>query len=96
MNFKPLNDKILVKRFKEDEKTSGGIFIPENAKEKPLKGEVIALGKGVRLENGELVDFEIKVGDTVFFNKWGSTDIKIDGEDFLVMKESDILGVIVK
>ena len=93
MDFKPLNDRILVKRMDEDSVTSGGIIIPDTAKEKPLKGTVLAVGSGARNESGELIPMELKEGDVVFFNKWGSTEVKINGEDLLVMKESDVIGV---
>lgn len=96
MDFKPLQDRIVVKRMKEEEKTAGGILIPETAKEKPLKGEVVAVGKGALNNDGKLIPMELAVGDIVFFNKWGGTEIKINNEDFLVMKESDVLGVFKK
>jgi len=96
MDFKPLQDRILVKRMKEEEKTSGGILIPETAKEKPLKGEVVAVGKGALNDKGEIIPMELSVGDVVFFNKWGGNEIKLDGEEYLVMKESDVLGVFKK
>lgn len=94
MDFKPLNDRILVKRMDEESVTSGGILIPDTAKEKPLKGTVIAVGPGSRNDAGDLVPMELKVGDIVYFNKWGSTEVKINGEDLLVMKESDVIGVL--
>ena len=96
MDFKPLQDRIVVKRMKEEERTAGGILIPETAKEKPLKGEVVAVGKGALNSDGKLIPMELAVGDVVFFNKWGGTEIKINNEDFLVMKESDVLGVFKK
>lgn len=96
MDFKPLQDRILVKRMKEEEKTAGGILIPETAKEKPLKGEVVAVGKGALNDKGEIIPMELSVGDVVFFNKWGGNEIKLDGEEYLVMKESDVLGVFKK
>ncbi len=96
MDFKPLQDRIVVKRMKEEERTAGGILIPETAKEKPLKGEVVAVGKGALNSDGKLIPMELAVGDIVFFNKWGGTEIKINNEDFLVMKESDVLGVFKK
>lgn len=94
MDFKPLNDRILVKRVNEESVTAGGILIPDTAKEKPLKGTVVAVGSGARNESGDLIPMELKVGDVVYFNKWGSTEIKVNGEDFLVMKESDVIGVL--
>lgn len=94
MDFKPLNDRILVKRVDEESVTSGGILIPDTAKEKPLKGTVVAVGSGARNDSGDLIPMELKVGDVVYFNKWGSTEIKVNGEDFLVMKESDVIGVL--
>ena len=96
MDFKPLQDRIVVKRMKEEDRTAGGILIPETAKEKPLKGEVVAVGKGALNSDGKLIPMELVVGDVVFFNKWGGTEIKINNEDFLVMKESDVLGVFKK
>jgi len=96
MDFKPLQDRILVKRMKEEEKTAGGILIPETAKEKPLKGEIVAVGKGALNDKGEIIPMELTVGDVVFFNKWGGNEIKLDGEEYLVMKESDVLGVFKK
>ena len=96
MDFKPLQDRIVVKRMQEEERTTGGILIPETAKEKPLKGEVVAVGKGVLNNDGKLIPMELSVGDIVFFNKWGGTEIKLHDEDFLVMKESDVLGVLKK
>lgn len=96
MDFKPLQDRIVVKRMKEEDRTAGGILIPETAKEKPLKGEVVAVGKGALNSDGKLIPMELAVGDVVFFNKWGGTEIKINNEDFLVMKESDVLGVFKK
>lgn len=94
MDFKPLNDRILVKRMDEESVTSGGILIPDTAKEKPLKGTVIAVGSGARNDSGELIPMELKVGDVVYFNKWGSTEVKINGEDLLIMKESDVIGIL--
>jgi chaperonin GroES len=94
MPFRPLHDRVLVRRIDADEKTAGGIIIPDTAKEKPQEGEVVAVGPGGRNEKGELVPLELKAGDRVLFGKWSGTEVKIDGEDLLIMKESDILGVI--
>jgi chaperonin GroES len=94
MSFRPLHDRVLVRRIDADEKTAGGIIIPDTAKEKPQRGEVIAVGAGTRTEDGKLTPLDVKVGDEVLFGKWSGTEVKIDGEDLLIMKESDILGVI--
>jgi len=94
MKFKPLHDRVLVRRIESDTKTAGGIIIPDTAKEKPQEGEVLAVGPGARDESGKLVALDVKVGDRVLFGKWSGTEVKIDGEDFLIMKESDILGII--
>ena len=94
MNFKPLHDRVLVRRVESDTKTKGGIIIPDTAKEKPQEGEVIAVGAGARDEAGKLIALDVKAGDRVLFGKWSGTEVKIDGEDLLIMKESDILGVI--
>ncbi|WP_184160754.1 co-chaperone GroES [Sphingomonas kyeonggiensis] len=94
MHFRPLHDRVVVRRIEAEEKTSGGIIIPDNAKEKPQEGEVVAVGPGVRNENGTLVELAVKAGDRILFGKWSGTEVKIDGEDLLIMKESDILGVI--
>ena len=94
MKFRPLHDRVVVRRVEEDAKTAGGIIIPDTAKEKPMQGEVIAVGPGGRDEAGKLVPLEVKAGDRVLFGKWSGTEVKIDGEDLLIMKESDILGVI--
>lgn len=94
MGFRPLHDRVLVRRIEEEEKTPGGIIIPDTAKEKPSEGEVIAVGPGARDENGKLVPLDVKVGDRVLFGKWSGTDVVIEGEDLLIMKESDILGII--
>ena len=94
MKFKPLHDRVLVRRVESDTKTKGGIIIPDTAKEKPQEGEVIAVGAGARDEAGKLAPLDVKPGDRVLFGKWSGTEVKIDGEDFLIMKESDILGVI--
>lgn len=95
MKFKPLGDRVAVKRI-EEETTKGGIIIPDTAKEKPVQGKVLAVGTGSRDENGKLVPVEVSVGDTVVFNKWAGTEFKLDGEEVVIMKESDILGVLVE
>ena len=94
MKFRPLHDRVVVRRLEEDAKTAGGIIIPDTAKEKPQEGEVIAVGPGARDEQGKVVPLDVKAGDRVLFGKWSGTEVKIDGEDLLIMKESDILGVI--
>jgi chaperonin GroES len=94
MKFRPLHDRVLVRRIEEDTKTAGGIIVPDTAKEKPMQGKVIAVGPGARDENGKLVPLDIRTGDRVLFGKWSGTEVKIDGEDLLIMKESDILGVL--
>jgi chaperonin GroES len=94
MEFRPLHDRIVVKRIEAEEKTAGGIIIPDTAKEKPSQGEVIAVGPGGRDEAGKLIPIDIQVGDRVLFGKWSGTEVKIDGEDLLIMKESDIFGVV--
>ena len=94
MKFRPLHDRILVRRVESDERTKGGIIIPDTAKEKPQEGEVVAVGPGARDDNGNLIELAVKAGDRVLFGKWSGTEVKIDGEDLLIMKESDILGVI--
>jgi chaperonin GroES len=94
MNFRPLGDRVVVKRVKEEEKTKGGIIIPDTAQEKPQEGEVIAVGPGARDEDGERIAMDLKVGDRVLFGKWSGTEVKIDGEDLLIMKESDVMGVL--
>jgi chaperonin GroES len=94
MNFRPLHDRVLVRRIEAEEKTAGGIIIPDTAKEKPSQGEVIAVGPGGRDETGKLIPIDIKAGDRVLFGKWSGTEVKIDGEDLLIMKESDILGIV--
>lgn len=93
MNLRPLHDRIIVKRLEEDNKTAGGIFIPETAKEKPQKGEVIAVGKGKKAEDGKVTPLEVKVGDKVLFGKYAGTEIKIEGQEYLIMREDDILSV---
>lgn len=94
MKIKPLHDRVLVKRVEQEEKTAGGIIIPDSAKEKPMQGEVLAVGSGARNENGALVPLDVKVGDTVLFGKWSGTEVKIDGVELLIMKESDIMGIV--
>ena len=93
MNFRPLHDRVLVKRLDEEEKTAGGIIIPDTAKAKPSQGEVIAVGPGARDEDGKPVALDVSVGDKILFGKWSGTEIKLDGVDYLIMKESDIMGV---
>ena len=94
MKFRPLHDRVLVRRLEEDERSSGGIIIPDTAKEKPMQGEVLAVGSGARNEKGETVALDVKAGDRILFGKWSGTEVKIDGEDLLIMKESDIMGVL--
>jgi chaperonin GroES len=94
MAFRPLGDRVLVKRVEEEEKTKGGIIIPDTAKEKPQEGEVIAVGPGNRDEDGDYIALDVKVGDRILFGKWSGTEVKLNGEDLLIMKESDILGVL--
>jgi len=94
MGFRPLHDRVVVKRIDQDDKTKGGIIIPDTAKEKPQEGEVLAVGPGARNEQGTLVALDVKKGDRILFGKWSGTEVKIDGEDVLIMKESDILGII--
>ena len=94
MTFRPLHDRILVRRIEAEEKTAGGIIIPETAKEKPQEGEVIATGPGARDESGQLRPLDVKIGDRILFGKWSGTEIKLKGEDLLIMKESDVMGVI--
>lgn len=96
MTFRPLHDRVLVRRIEADTKTAGGIIIPDTAKEKPQEGEVIAVGPGGRDEAGKLVPPDVKVGDRILFGKWSGTEIKIDGEELLIMKESDVMGVVEK
>jgi chaperonin GroES len=95
MNFRPLQDRVLVRRIEAEAKTAGGIIIPDTAKEKPMEGEVVAVGLGVRSEDGKIHPLEVKAGDRVLFGKWSGTEIKLDGEDLMIMKESDIMGVLV-
>jgi chaperonin GroES len=94
MKFRPLHDRIVVKRIDAEDKSAGGIIIPDTAKEKPSQGEVVGVGPGGRDDNGKLIPIDIKVGDRVLFGKWSGTEVKIDGQDLLIMKESDIMGVI--
>jgi chaperonin GroES len=94
MKFRPLHDRVVVKRVEEDTKTKGGIIIPDTAQEKPMQGEVIAVGPGGRDEAGKLTPIDVKAGDIVLFGKWSGTEVKIDGTDYLIMKESDIMGII--
>ena len=94
MKFRPLHDRVVVKRIEAEEKTRGGIIIPDTAKEKPQEGEVIAVGPGARDDNGKLIALELKAGDRILFGKWSGTEIKLDGEDLLIMKESDVMGII--
>jgi chaperonin GroES len=94
MGFRPLHDRVLVRRLDGEEKTAGGIIIPDTAKEKPMEGEVIAVGPGGRDENGKVTPLDVKTGDMVLFGKWSGTEVKIDGDELLIMKESDIMGVI--
>jgi chaperonin GroES len=94
MKFRPLHDRVVIKRLEEDSKSAGGIIIPDTVKEKPMRGEVVAVGPGARDENGKINAPDVKAGDTVLFGKWSGTEVKIDGDDLLIMKESDILGVI--
>ena len=94
MKFRPLHDRVVVKRIEEEQKSKGGIIIPDTAKEKPMQGEVLAVGPGARNEGGDLIPMGVKVGERVLFGKWSGTEVKIDGDDLLIMKESDIMGVI--
>ena len=93
MAFTPLHDRVLVRRIESDEKTAGGLIIPDNAKEKPAEGEIVSCGEGARKDSGELIPLAVKAGDKVLFGKWSGTEVKIDGEELLIMKESDILGI---
>ncbi|MHA6316148.1 co-chaperone GroES [Altererythrobacter sp. CAU 1778] len=94
MAFRPLHDRVLVRRIEADEKTAGGIIIPDSAKEKPSEGEIVAVGTGSKAEDGTVTPLDVKAGDKVLFGKWSGTEVKVDGEDLLIMKESDLLGVI--
>ncbi|PLX36140.1 MAG: co-chaperone GroES [Hyphomicrobiales bacterium] len=94
MNFRPLHDRVVVRRVESEEKTAGGIIIPDSAKEKPSEGEVVAVGPGARDEDGKHIAMDVKAGDRVLFGKWSGTEVKIDGQDVMIMKESDIMGII--
>lgn len=94
MKFRPLHDRVVVKRLESDTKTKGGIIIPDTAKEKPQEGEVVAAGPGARDEAGKIIALDVKAGDRILFGKWSGTEVKIDGQDFLIMKESDIMGIV--
>jgi chaperonin GroES len=96
MKFRPLHDRVVIKRIEAEEKTTGGIIIPDTAKEKPQQGEVIAVGPGGRDEAGKLIPIDVKVGDRVLFGKWSGTEVKLDGVEYLIMKESDLMGVLVE
>ncbi|MDP2131190.1 MAG: co-chaperone GroES [Erythrobacter sp.] len=94
MAFRPLHDRVVVRRIEADQKTAGGIIIPDSAQEKPSEGEIVAVGEGARDEDGDRIPMDVKTGDRVLFGKWSGTEVKIDGEDLLIMKESDIMGII--
>jgi chaperonin GroES len=94
MNFRPLHDRVVVRRVTAEERSSGGIIIPDTAQEKPMQGEVVSVGPGARNENGEIVALDVKSGDRILFGKWSGTEVKLDGEELLIMKESDIMGII--
>ncbi len=94
MKFRPLHDRVLVKRVEQDEKTAGGIIIPDTAQEKPMEGKIVAVGSGTRAEDGKVTPLDVKKGDRILFGKWSGTEVKIDGDDLLIMKESDILGIV--
>ena len=94
MKFRPLHDRVLVRRIDEEEKSAGGIIIPDTAKEKPSEGKIVAVGSGARNEKGEITPLDVQAGDLILFGKWSGTEVKVDGEDLLIMKESDIMGVI--
>ena len=94
MTFRPLHDRVLVRRIEAAEKTTGGIIIPDTAKEKPQEGEVVAVGTGLRSEDGKITPLDVKAGDKILFGKWSGTEVKLDGEDLIIMKESDVLGVV--
>jgi chaperonin GroES len=94
MGFRPLHDRVLVRRIEAEEKTTGGIIIPDSAKEKPQEGEVISVGSGIRNDDGKVTPLDVKSGDRILFGKWSGTEVKVDGEDLIIMKESDILGVV--
>lgn len=94
MKLRPLHDRVLVRRIEQEEKTAGGIIIPDTAKEKPMEGEVVAIGSGARLEDGKVIPLDVKVGDRILFGKWSGTEVKFGAQEYLVMKESDIMGII--
>ena len=94
MNFRPLHDRVLVRRIEAEEKTAGGIIIPDSVKEKPSEGEVVSVGSGARAENGTITPMDLKAGDKILFGKWSGTEVKVDGEELLIMKESDVLGIV--
>jgi chaperonin GroES len=94
MSFRPLHDRVLIRRVEAEEKTAGGIIIPDTAKEKPMEGEVVAVGPGARGDDGKIQPLDVKAGDRVLFGKWSGTEIKLDGEDLIIMKESDIMGIV--
>ncbi len=94
MNFRPLHDRVLVRRIEAEEKTAGGIIIPDSAKEKPSEGEIVAVGTGTRAEDGKITPLDVKAGDRILFGKWSGTEVKVDSEDLLIMKESDVLGIV--
>ena len=94
MAFRPLHDRVLVRRIEAEEKTAGGIILPDTAKEKPSEGEIVAVGSGTRAEDGKVTPLDVKAGDRVLFGKWSGTEVKLDGEDLLIMKESDIMGIV--
>ena len=94
MNFRPLHDRVVVRRLTAEEKTAGGIIIPDTAQEKPMEGEVVAVGPGARNEQGQLVAMDVKAGDKILFGKWSGTEVKVDGDDMLIIKESDIMGIV--
>ena len=94
MHFRPLHDRVVVRRIEAEEKTAGGIIIPDTAKEKPMEGEIVSVGPGARDENGKLVPLDVKAGDRILFGKWSGTEIKLDGVEYLIMKESDIMGIV--
>jgi chaperonin GroES len=94
MAFRPLHDRVLVRRIEAEEKTAGGIIIPDSAKEKPSEGEIVAIGTGTKAEDGKVTPLDVKAGDRILFGKWSGTEVKLDGEDLLIMKESDIMGIV--
>ena len=96
MAFRPLHDRVLVRRIEAEEKTAGGIIIPDSAKEKPSEGEIVSVGEGLRDDDGDRISLDVKVGDRVLFGKWSGTEVKLDGEELLIMKESDIMGIVEK